>query len=203
MSSDPPTTPGAMRRRPVTTPRQSASVILLRDAAAGPELLLVRRSPAQRFMGGYWVFPGGAVDAGDGPADESHVAAAVRELREEAGVTVAAADLVAFSRWITPEDSEIRFDTRFYLARAPAGARPRADGVECVALRWSTARAALGEHAAGRLQLAFPTRRHLEELSAYGSVDRLLGHARTRDVQPVRPRSLTDGGRVHLPGETD
>ena len=41
------------------TPRQSASLILLRDRDGdrGPELLLVRRNPAQRFMGCFWVFP--------------------------------------------------------------------------------------------------------------------------------------------------
>ena len=44
-------------------PRQAASLILLRDSADGPEVLLVQRNPEQRFMGGMWVFPGGAVDA--------------------------------------------------------------------------------------------------------------------------------------------
>ncbi len=77
-----PTTGEPLRREgPPTPPRPSASLIAVRDGAGGLELLLVRRNPAQRFMGGFWVFPGGAVDAG-----ESHRAAAVRELAEEAGV---------------------------------------------------------------------------------------------------------------------
>src|SRR5688572_24465217 len=81
------------------TPRQSASLILLRDGERAVELLLVRRNPAARFMGGYWVFPGGAVDAG-----EDHRTAAVRELAEEAAVTnIEPESLVAYSRWITPE----------------------------------------------------------------------------------------------------
>lgn len=75
---------GAQPRAP-TTPRQSALVILLRGGAERLELLLVQRSPQQRLMGGYWVFPGGAVDAVDGERDGAHRAAAVRELREEAG----------------------------------------------------------------------------------------------------------------------
>ena len=183
-------------------PRQSASLILLRDGDRGPEVLLVRRSPAQRFMGGFWVFPGGAVDAG-----EDHRAAAVRELAEEAAVTnVEPEALVAYSRWITPERIEIRFDTRFFLARAPAGVRPRVDGQECVDVRWISPRAATGAYARGELALVFPTLRHLEELSAFSSVDALFEHARGREIVAVLPRvvgAATAGEepRVVLPGE--
>ena len=46
-----------------TRPRQAATVIVLRGGAETLEVLLVRRNPQQRFMGGAWVFPGGAVDA--------------------------------------------------------------------------------------------------------------------------------------------
>ena len=147
-----PTTRERLRREgEPTTPRQSASLILVRDAEHGLELLLVKRNPRARFMGGFWVFPGGAVDRG-----EDHSAAAVRELAEEAGVAnVEPESLVAYSRWITPERIEIRFDTRFFVARAPAGARPRVDGEECVGLRWTTPRAALEEHARGELAPVF------------------------------------------------
>lgn len=186
--------------RTVTTPRQSASVILLRDAGDGPELLLVRRSSAQRFMGGFWVFPGGAVDECDGAGGDARRAAAARELREEAGVTVDESGLVAYSRWITPEAMEIRFDTCFFVARAPADARPRPDGVECVSMRWSTPRAALSAHAAGELPMVLPTRRHLEELSAFGSVEELMAHASTRDVQPVCPHAASEGAGTRVVG---
>jgi 8-oxo-dGTP pyrophosphatase MutT (NUDIX family) len=204
MTSDRPTTGEQLNHGAVTTPRQSATVILLRDGADGLELLLVQRSPAQRFMGGYWVFPGGAVDAAEGVGDQAHRAAAVRELREEAGVAgVDAGELVKYSRWITPELVEIRFDTHFFLARAPAGTRARADGVECVDLRWSTPRDALDAHASGQLALVFPTKRHLEELASFGTVAELLEHAREKDVQPVQPRIVLDGERAHvfLPGD--
>src|SRR5216683_3578708 len=74
---------------PATNPRQAATVILLRGGADALEVLLVRRSPKARFMGGVWVFPGGAVDEGEGDGDEAHRAAAIRELREEAGIELA------------------------------------------------------------------------------------------------------------------
>ena len=51
---------------PPTPPRQAATVILLRDGAESLEVLLVKRTPKARFMGGVWVFPGGAVDQGRG-----------------------------------------------------------------------------------------------------------------------------------------
>src|SRR5436190_21800833 len=114
---------------PATTPRQAASVILLRGGAERLEVLLVRRTPKARFMGGVWVFPGGAVDAGEGDGDDAHRAAAVRELEEEAAIAgVDAAALVKFSRWITPPQVVIRFDTHFFLASLPDGAEPAVDG---------------------------------------------------------------------------
>src|SRR3954454_1865822 len=109
-----------------TRPREAATVIVLRGGAEALEVLLVRRNPEQRFMGGAWVFPGGAVDAG-----EDHRVAGVREVQEEAGVVLAEPEsLVEFSRWITPRQVKTRFDTRFYLAPAPDGAEPRPDGGE-------------------------------------------------------------------------
>src|SRR3954464_6837370 len=101
---------------PAVTPRQAATVILLRGGADTLEVLLVRRTPAARFMGGVWVFPGGAVDTTEGEGDEAHRIAAVRELQEEAGIALEdPAALVKFSRWITPPQVRIRFDTHFFL----------------------------------------------------------------------------------------
>src|SRR5919199_502913 len=48
-----------------TVPRQAATVIVLRGGSERLEVLMVQRTPRARFMGGAWVFPGGAVDAGD------------------------------------------------------------------------------------------------------------------------------------------
>jgi 8-oxo-dGTP pyrophosphatase MutT (NUDIX family) len=186
-------------------PRQSASVIVLRDRDPGGslELLLVRRSPRQRFMGGYWVFPGGAVDADEGVGDAAHRRAAVRELREEADVdAIAPGELVAFSRWITPEQLPIRFETHFFLVRAPAGARARVDGRECVDLRWDTPRALLAAQRANEIELAPPTSRQLEQLSGFASAAALLDHARAHDLRPLLP-AVRSGeiARVALPGD--
>jgi len=164
----------------------------------------VQRNPAQRFMGGAWVFPGGAVDRGEGEGDEAHRAAAVRELDEEAAVSgVDPASLVRFSRWITPPQVKVRFDTHFFLAPSPEGAEPAVDGHECVDLGWFTPEGALERHRAGELLLVFPTIKHLEQLSSFESADALLAFATGREVVPVEPRVVLGGeaARILLPGE--
>jgi 8-oxo-dGTP pyrophosphatase MutT (NUDIX family) len=189
-----------------TRPRQAATVILLRGGADALEVLLVRRTPKARFMGGVWVFPGGAVDAGDGGGDgeDAHRAAAIRELREEASIALAHPDeLVPFSRWITPAEVKVRFDTHFFLAAVPAGQEPRVDGEECVDLGWFSPQAALDAHAAGEIVLVFPTIAHLRRLAPFSAADALLAHARDLVVEPVLPRVIVEGdsARVLLPGE--
>ena len=184
----------------VTKPRASASLILLRDSPDGPEVLLVQRNPEQKFMGGAWVFPGGSTH--DGDADER--ATARRELDEEAGIALSeGTELVRYSRWITPAEVSKRFDTHFFVARAPDGAEARIDGAECVGVRWIRPGEALAAGEREELMLVFPTIKHLEQLAAHTSVEDALGTARARKVQPVQPRVLVEGGvaQVLLPGE--
>jgi 8-oxo-dGTP pyrophosphatase MutT (NUDIX family) len=188
-----------LNRGAATEPRQAATVILLRDGEEKLEVLLVRRNPAARFMGGAWVFPGGAVDAG-----EDHRLAGIREVQEEAGITLAdPAALVRFSRWITPAQVTIRFDTLFFLAAAPAGAEPRPDGGETVDVRWFAPRKALDAHEGGEIDLVFPTIKTLEQLAGFATADELLAWADGREIEPIEPQVLVEGevARVVLPGE--
>lgn len=99
------------------TPRPAAGVIMARDTAAGPEVLLVRRRAHMRFAAGAHVFPGGTLDAEDsdpkwlemlvappteavagaadpgGPEELTFVVAALRETFEETGVLLAVGDV--------------------------------------------------------------------------------------------------------------
>lgn len=73
--------------------RIATAAIVTRETDAGPEVLLARRSPALRFFGGYWAFPGGVVDPVDAPDGEldgagAHRRCAARELFEEVGLDV-------------------------------------------------------------------------------------------------------------------
>jgi 8-oxo-dGTP pyrophosphatase MutT (NUDIX family) len=165
---------------------------------------LVQRNPDARFMGGAWVFPGGAVEESEGEGDRALRTAALRELSEEAGIVLDdPAQLVPFSRWITPAQVRTRFDTWFFLAPLPEGAGPAVDGLEVVDLRWYEPAAALEASRRGELLLVFPTIKHLEQVSGFDSADALLEHARGREIRPVQPRVLVSGetARIVLPGE--
>jgi 8-oxo-dGTP pyrophosphatase MutT (NUDIX family) len=157
-------------------------------------------------MGGAWVFPGGAVDREEAEAEGelAHRRAAVREVAEEAGLELAGPEaLLPFSRWITPAQVAIRFDTHFFLAPVPADAEPRVDGSECVDWGWWAPVAALEAYAADELLLVFPTIKTLEALSGFESADALLSWAEGREVVPIEPKVVIEGevARVILPGE--
>lgn len=212
----------------------AATLILLRDSAEGPQVLLQQRNPGAAFVGGAWVFPGGKVDPADGDSrwlaqvditaeranrllgvDEGGLAywiAALRETVEEAGLLLASSrgepvspvvvsaaqrllqedpdafltfcqqqqlmlhtdELRYLSRWITPEGLPRRYDTRFFLARAPAGQTPEQDTHEVVDTRWITPEHALDEVRTGRWAMVLPTMATLQQLSGYDNVATLL-----------------------------
>src|SRR5262249_4022743 len=132
------TTNGAMSETAVTA-HPAATVILLRDTAAGCEVLLVQRNARLSFHGGAWVFPGGRIDPEDYDASRDVIAAArraaVREAREEAGVSIAENSLALLSRWVTPEGLPKRFDTWFFVAPAES-LSVTVDGGEIHAHQW-------------------------------------------------------------------
>jgi 8-oxo-dGTP pyrophosphatase MutT (NUDIX family) len=169
-------------------PHPAATILLLRRGGKHDqrrvEVLMVRRSPTASFMPGVWVFPGGIIEKGETPA-----ACAARELAEEAGIELGAeAELVAWSRWITPEVVPVRFDTHFFVALAGAHATAEADGVEVSDAGWFQPRAALDSHAAGELELVLPTIKTLETLVEHETVEAVIEAARDREVEPILPR---------------
>lgn len=126
--------------------RDAATVILIdRDRAGGPAVLMGMRGAGAAFMPSKYVFPGGAVDPGDdAPCPEALsdacrarlgaeplagatvtpdalARAALREMAEETGLTLApTADdpLLFVFRAITPPGRPRRFDARFFLIDA-------------------------------------------------------------------------------------
>ncbi len=191
-------------------------MILLRGGAGqGLELLMLQRGARARFMPGVWVFAGGVVERADRAsaaatpvagiaADElAHRICGARELGEEAAVEIGAGALLPWSRWITPERVPMRFDTRFYVGRAPDGAEPAHDPVEMAAARWVEPERALADFAAGRFELSFPTIKHLEELRRFTDADAVIAAAAKRPVVPLTPKVVgsEDSFEVLLPGE--
>jgi hypothetical protein len=97
----------------------------------------------------------------------------------------------------------IRFDTRFYLALAPAHSPPEPDGSETVDAGWFGPQDALDMHHNGELPLVFPTIKHLESLVDFANAQEALEAARRRVVKPVEPRVEGEGEdrRIVLPDE--
>lgn len=123
--------------------RPAASLVLWRQAAGGPEVLMGQRGHGAVFMPSKFVFPGGAIDRdeapstghlaalctarlradvpSDAPEPDRIAGAALRELAEETGLRLAPlAPLRFIFRAITPPGSPRRFDARFLLADAAA-----------------------------------------------------------------------------------
>jgi len=241
-------------------PRDAATLVVLRDAAGGPQVLLMQRPETRDHTSGAWVFPGGVVDPQDRVAqaccsglDDAQASAllgvpqgglgfhvaALRECFEESGLLFAqplpagddapwdgwrerlhrgertladfcrdtglrfAVDRIAYlSHWVTPLGRAKRFDTRFFVALAPAGQRARHDGREMLDHRWLGAAEALAQGDA--LKLMGPTRATLQWLSAFDSAQAALDAARRpREIPRTLPRTAQgpSGERPVLPHE--
>ena len=182
-------------------------MVVLRDTSAGPEILYLRRSPDLKFMGGYWVFPGGRIDPDDHPiggdADDLAAArhAAAREAHEEAGVTVDPNDLHPICQWTTPTSGPIRFATWFF-ATAANPAMIRVDGVEIHAHQWWRPDEALRAHSDREIQFANPTFALSTRLAGHTAVDEALADIDTWPREQLLGRlHPVDGGRVALYAE--
>ncbi len=184
-------------------PRPAATVVAVRPGLNGVEVLVLRRGSGSRFLPGFVVFPGGAVDPEDaelaarwfGSEAEAARACAVRELIEEAGLALtsaglgeappaameavssappAAETLPQISRWIAPEEVPVRFDARFFAVAAPGGLEPRPDGAEAESAWWARPSDVLEDFAAGRCDLYWPTMKTMEALARCRSVEEIL-----------------------------
>jgi len=177
----------------------AATVVVLRDGAAGLEVLLGRRSSKLAFHGGAWVFPGGRIDPEDyaGVPDDLVPAArraAAREAMEEAGVVVDPDALVHLSNWTTPDIAPKRFATWFFVGPV-AGGYVVADGGETETLQWFRPDEALAAHAAGEIELAPPQYVTLLELRRFGSVANAMAAIDAAEAVDYLPRIHFMDGR--------
>jgi 8-oxo-dGTP pyrophosphatase MutT (NUDIX family) len=183
----------------------AATVVMLRDGANGMEALLVQRSKAVKHMGGMWVFPGGKVDEADYPADRepfgAALNAAIRETREEAGLTIGADQLVYLSHWTTPQGAKKRFSTWFFLAILEDDQEVEVDGGEIADHRWVTPDQAFAElhDESHPFRLMPPTYVSLVDIAPYGSCDQARAVLDERDAIMYAPRMVfVDGGICFL-----
>jgi 8-oxo-dGTP pyrophosphatase MutT (NUDIX family) len=209
-----------------TPPRDAATVLMLREGSSGLEVLLLKRHGNSKDLGGAFVFPGGKRDEADASANamtgldqslavlhaqlgETDIAhehagslfvAALREAQEECGLQLSCTELRPWTRWITPRMPSMmskRFDTRFFLARAPTAQTAAHDNHETTEILWASPRQALMQYWAGEIILAPPQIMSLSHLSLYQNVDHALEDAGQRTPPVIQPESFdVEGMRV-------
>jgi glyoxylase-like metal-dependent hydrolase (beta-lactamase superfamily II)/8-oxo-dGTP pyrophosphatase MutT (NUDIX family) len=153
---------------------RSASAVLL-VTGSGPRLalFLVERAPELKFFGGYLALPGGVTEA----QDETPGACALRELREETGVTLPATTLLEVCRIRTPPFAPVRYDTRFFLAELPPGQQPQVAPGELTGGRFWRPAEALAAWRRGEVLIVPPLLILLELLLAAGGDQASFRHA--------------------------
>lgn len=168
----------------------AATVVLLRDSAEGPEVLMIER-PDRGSFAGAWVFPGGKLEPGDhGPIGDAMAAeeadarrAAVRETWEETGLEVSASDLVTLSCWDPPPGLALRIRTWFFVVLASPAAELRLEPGEAVSAEWVRPADALRRQARGEFTLYPPTWVTLHGLSESLDVAATLAAARLSGIR--------------------
>lgn len=111
------------------------------------------------------------------------------------GLVLALDSLVPFAHWITPVGMPKRFDTQFYIARAPEDQLGAHDGHESVDSVWVTPQQALDDTKTGRFKLVFATERNLLKLGENRTVDAALDAARKNNPITVTPEIILGEGK--------
>ena len=112
-------------------------------------------------------------------------------------------DSVAYwAHWITPSNAPKRFDTRFFIVRAPQTHLASADTGETVESVWMTPHDLLQAARRRDMPISHPTQCNLHDLQAtlerYGSLDALLAGEASRQVTPILPKMFREESRMAI-----
>lgn len=105
--------------------------------------------------------------------------------------------LAYLSHWITPPGPPRRFDTRFFVTKAPESQPVQHDGVETIDHVWISPAKALEEHRAGQRLMTLPTIRTLRVLRDFDTADNLMRYAWANPPEPFpsQPWPAIRGGK--------
>ena len=124
----------------------------------------------------------------------------------DAGLCMAVDALHYFAWWITPVVSPTRWTTRFFIAALPPGQVAEHDGKEVTDSRWLKPKDALALRLAGEIKMPQPTRRNLDLLADFETVDAILQWAGSRQssgIASICPvQVFVDGQELYpIPGD--
>lgn len=127
----------------------------------------------------------------------------LHDFLEQEDLELACDWLQPFAHWITPEMMPKRFDTKFYLAVAPADHLAIHDGQESVDSVWIRPEDALAGIESGRYTIIFPTRLNVELLDESDTVSAAIADARARAIKAVLPwtEQRDDGTYLCIPAD--
>ena len=126
------------------------------------------------------------------------------DMLESEGLRLDFRGLEYVAHWVTPVGPPRRYDTRFFVALAPAGQIAAHDANETVADKWVRPIDALAQYERGELELILPTIRNLQAIAHFSSAREVLAYAKEQASIPrIEPRIMTLDGevRIVLPGE--
>jgi 8-oxo-dGTP pyrophosphatase MutT (NUDIX family) len=119
------------------------------------------------------------------------------------GLRLAIDELTYFAHWVTPEVEIKRFDTRFFVARAPKGQTPVHDDGETIHSEWLDPAEAIERGRGEEIALPPPTWTTLRALAKFDSIDAVVRWARGKQIPRVQPGFLKRGDETLLlyPGD--
>jgi len=122
-------------------------------------------------------------------------------LLDKAGLFLAADELIYFSHWITPAGAPRRYDTRFFVASAPAGQEPVHDNEETIESVWVRPREGVERYLKGTFKMLTPTIHTLRLFAEHETALALIDALRALpEVPTIAPRIGKNGRRI-MPGE--
>jgi len=125
------------------------------------------------------------------------------EMLREEGLCLPLHEMIYFSHWITPVGAPRRYDTRFFVAAAPAAQNPLHDNGETIDHLWVRPAEALSQHKQKKFEMRTPTVHTLRLFADHDSVASLMGTLRDLgDIPVIEPRIAKSGRRV-LPGDPE
>lgn len=172
------------------------------EKAAGLHIAALRETFEEA---GLLLAEGADAEARQALTDRQTTGEALADAMAALGLRWQASAIRPWSRWITPRHpaAGAAFDTRFFLARLPAGQEARHDGYETTEAVWLAPRQALALHAERRLELVTPQLMSLVKLARHADVDSAWNEALTSRPAHIQPEaSEVDGERLlYLPGD--